>query len=344
MRRRRPRILVVDQSAEMSLGASYFRGFKERGHDAHLFVTGRWTGWENDPRWVRAARRVARPASELLLNLDLVRAVRTLVPDVVLVMKGPALSPVTLEALRAPGRSLVVYLPDDLRNPLNTTARMRGCLPLWDVVFTPRPFAREELLQDGARRVESLPFAYDPFLSRPPEEPLSEGDPLRRQITFVGATAPERVELLSGLVRRGLPVAVFGPRWGESSLDPALAACCTSRAVVGDELRRVFHGSGANLSLLRRANRDLHQMRTFEVPACGGLLLAERTEDHAAWFENGREALLFDGLDECAALCERLLGDPAWARSVAAAGHRRLLADGHAYADRAQRLLELLER
>ncbi len=337
-----PRILVVDQSAGISLGASFHRGLIERGRDAHLFVGGRWTGWEHDARWVRAARRLVRPAAETLLNLDLVRTTRRLSPDLVLVIKGPALHPMTVDAMRAPGRLLVAYHPDDLRNPLNTTPRMRACLTRWDALFTPRHFALAELCDMGVRHVEHLPFGYDPHLSHPPQRPLGADDPLRTRLSFVGAWAPERQELLEALVARGVPVKVFGARWEAVARTSTLRPQIENRPLTGEVLRQAFHGSAANLSLLRKANRDLHQMRTFEVPACGGLLLAERTEDHLRWFDEGREALFFETADECAEAGLKLLREPAWARAIAEAGRGRTLADGHSYAHRAEELLARL--
>ena len=70
------------------------------------------------------------------------------------------------------------------------------------------------------------------------------------------------------------------------------------RAVYGGELARVFGASKVSLSFLRRANRDLHTSRTFEIPACGGFQLSERTEEVLNFFEEGKEIECFSSLDE----------------------------------------------
>lgn len=330
------RIVVVDSEPSLSVGGALHRGLQALGHDATFFDVGRFMGGYVRGPWLRATRRALRPALKLGLNLALVTAVRQRRPDAVVVLKGWDLLAASVDAMRAPGRAVVVFHPDDLENPLNTNAEMLAALPRWDAVFTPRRFALDELRARGVTRAELLLFGYDPDVHHPALGAERFEPEISGKATFVGAWAPEREAFLEKLAPL-VPLTVYGTSW-DRLRTAALAPLVHAAPLFGDALNACFHESGANLSLLRKANRDLHQMRSFEVPACGGLLLAERTVDHQELFEEGVEALFFDGPDECAALAARCLADRPYRRRIAEAGHQRLLASGHTYRDRAARI------
>ena len=57
-------------------------------------------------------------------------------------------------------------------------------------------------------------------------------------------------------------------------------------------MARALGGSKLSLGFLRKKNRDLYTVRTFEIPACNGVLLAERTRAHEAIYKGGVEAAL----------------------------------------------------
>ena len=96
------------------------------------------------------------------------------------------------------------------------------------------------------------------------------------------------------------------------------------------------------LGLLSHANRDRHTSRSFEIPACGGFMLAERTAEHQHFFAEDREAVYFDTFDEMMDKIRYYLRDDAARTRIAAAGHRRCLESGYRYVDRARELLRRL--
>jgi spore maturation protein CgeB len=93
------------------------------------------------------------------------------------------------------------------------------------------------------------------------------------------------------------------------------------------------------LGLLHRANRDLHTSRSFEIPACGGFMLAERTAEHQEYFAEDREAVYFDTFDELMDKIRYYLRHDAARTRIAADGYRRCLHSGYRYVDRARELL-----
>jgi spore maturation protein CgeB len=97
---------------------------------------------------------------------------------------------------------------------------------------------------------------------------------------------------------------------GEGAYGPAYVAAI-QRSLIG-------------LGLLSKAKPDTFTTRSFEIPAAGRLLLAERTREHQLLFEEGVEAEFFDDVEELVTRARALLADPGRAMAMAAAGHRRV--------------------
>lgn len=99
---------------------------------------------------------------------------------------------------------------------------------------------------------------------------------------------------------------------------------------VRSEVRTGLRGGdyGRYLSRCRigwnRSIRGEMNLRGFEVPACGALLLMERSNlEVADFFAPGEECVLH-GDDDFEDVVQSLLGDPARLSRIAAAGHRRV--------------------
>ena len=90
-----------------------------------------------------------------------------------------------------------------------------------------------------------------------------------------------------------------------------------------DEYREGIWRSKINLSFLTHSNHDEFVHKSFEIAACEGFLLAERSPGHLARFVEDEEAVFFEGIDECVAKIRRYLPDEAARARIAAAGRRR---------------------
>ena len=99
-------------------------------------------------------------------------------------------------------------------------------------------------------------------------------------------------------------------------------------------------GAKIALGFLRKENRDQYTQRTFEIPACGGVLLAERTPQHLKWFREGVEAEFFDAdnPDELCGKVTELLANSGKRERMRAAGRTRVIEGGHTYRDRLDQL------
>jgi hypothetical protein len=172
--------------------------------------------------------------------------------------QGPAwllatgLAPLTAETLdevRGQGTACLNYLTDDPGNPRHRTPWFLRALPHYDRVFSPRQSNLAELRTAGCPTVAYLPFAYHPELHRP-EEP--DGEEERRRLAsdvlLVGWADPDRVPVITQLIRAGLEVALYGGHCGAARPPrPSAARACPPARRLPQGMAR---GSGAPAILM----------------------------------------------------------------------------------------------
>jgi spore maturation protein CgeB len=71
------------------------------------------------------------------------------------------------------------------------------------------------------------------------------------------------------------------------------------------------------------AARDETTTRTYEIPACGGFMLHERSPELQGLFEEDKEVACFASGRELAEKIEYYLAHPEERKAIAAAGHAR---------------------
>jgi spore maturation protein CgeB len=255
----------------------------------------------------------------------------------VLVVKGPHVRPRVLRRLKQMGAVLVNFSTDDPFNPVVKFPYLREAIREYDIYATPRTANVAQLLAHGARKTQLVPFAYKPSLHfvDPADAPgVDDGCDL----LFIGGADSDRVPFFRRIVELwpDVRLSLYGNYWNR---DPLLARFWRGFAH-GDVYRTATRRARFAINLVRRANRDGHVMRTFEVPACGGCMLAERTEDHARFFDEGRDALFFDTPESLVGQARALADDGPRRAGIAMSGHRRVVRDGHTYGNRLQAILQ----
>lgn len=317
---------------------------EELGHDVTgVDTTAPNRQWE---RWlpIRILRRLGYPLDLARANRQIRSHIEGAAFDVVWVDKGLTISPKTLRAIRrrCPDCWLVSYSPDDMLNPRNQSKRYLASLPLYDLHVTPKSYNVPELAELGARDVLFVAKGYDPNTHRPISLTAKEKAFWGTNVGFVGAFEEARYQMMLALAEAGLRVVVRGPGW-EPYIGRHPNLVVKPGWVLGDDYARAICATKVNLCFLRKANRDLHTARSIEIPACGGFMLGERTEEHLALFEEGKEAEFFGDKEELIAKARYYLDDGEQRRTIAAAGRARCLLSGYSNQERLGAVLKYLK-
>jgi spore maturation protein CgeB len=81
-------------------------------------------------------------------------------------------------------------------------------------------------------------------------------------------------------------------------------------------------------------------MRSLELPAMGGCMVVEDTDEHRSLFgPEGEAVLYYAGTDEMLRKVRWLKADPALAVRLGQAAHRLITSGKHTYADRLRSML-----
>ena len=117
------------------------------------------------------------------------------------------------------------------------------------------------------------------------------------EAVFVGHYEPDdRVACLQALVDAGVRVKLFGgTTWTPQVLGPLAQYFGKVEAVLGLEYAKALCGAQMCLCFISKLNRDTYTTRCFEIPACGRLMLSERTADLPRLFQEDQEAVCSRG-------------------------------------------------
>lgn len=334
------RLMMLIGTEPNSLGSCLARGLNDSNCHLQLLdvPTGRPTLYE------RATRRLIPWCGFNDFNKILFAEVAARRPDVLWIFKGMEVYKSTLRALRQQGIILVNYNADHPFNHFSRgsgNANVRGCIPEYDLHLTySRRIARELIDYDNRLRVAVVPFGHD--VSDTLYERISSEDEVLRAC-FLGNPDSHRASNIKTLLRAGVPVDVYGHCWSQF-LNPS-PLLRLHNAVLGEDMLRVLRRYRVQLNFFRPHNAESHNMRSFEVPACGGIMLAEDSVEHRAFFESDREAFYFRSPEEMINSARSILAISAnEAKVIRFAARRRSVMSDYSYRNRAHVAFSEIEK
>lgn len=257
--------------------------------------------------YLRVEGRIRRALQHRLLdgpdvrrfNQDLLRFVReNRNVDVVWIDKGRWLFYSTLLEIKRLTNAILVHYTPDPAFTVHTSRHFMQSLPLYDLCITTKRYELESYRRHGAREVI---FTLQGIDSRFEEcEPCGDLNSEERQgAVFIGHCEPHYVRTLSALAENGVPLRIWGGGWEKLKKGTSpLRDCIQGGPVLGMSYPIALSQGEIGIGLLSKYSPDAFTTRTFEMPAAGLLLLAERTDEHLSLFEEGVEADFYSNTDE----------------------------------------------
>jgi len=317
------KVLIVGQNLDLGTTEEvYGRQFSVIGSQVQYFT---WT--ETLPKLTsvslinKLVNRFAWKSLAKKANSKLVNIAQKFKPTLTFVVSPLLLHPDSILALQEYGPVFVFYTDNPLdSHHTHTNSWEKGRLCLWDAALIWNPELVDKLHKNGVKRAFFHQFCADTQYHFPQRQNLPEYD-----IAFIGNwdTSKKREKYLKTVADYNL--GLWGSDyWNVRCREPSLRGISQGMCSYQD-IPKFLGTAKMALNILRPQNEGGHNIRTYEIPATGTLMLSERSETLLNLFIEDREAVYFSSPEELREKVKYLMENQQLRESIAKAGYQKAL-------------------
>ena len=268
------------------------------------------------------------------INYLFKKSVEDFQPDVVWVFKGMEIFPSSLKWVKSKKLKLINYNPDSpfiFSGSGSGNKNITKSIALYDFHFTYNLSVKKQIEEEYRIKTFFLPFGFD--VSEETYNVCCQENEIEKAC-FVGNPDKQRAEFLNALAELGVEFDVYGANWKKFIRHKNVTIY--PPVIYGDEFWKTLRKYRVQLNLMRLHNLDSHNMRSFEIPGIGGIMLAQDTTEHRMFFENEKEIFLFSDVVTCGQQIAKIISlSKQHANQIREAARNRSLNSGYNYKYRA---------
>lgn len=275
------------------------------------------------------------------INNQVVLKVDEIKPDIIWIFKGMEIFPDTLLNWKKQGIKLINYNPD---NPFIFSGRGSGnsnitkAISFYDIHFTYSQEIKNQIEQLYGIETHILPFGF--FLENGLYESFLEIEEVKK-VCFLGNPDKYRARFIKELAHFGLEIDVYGHNWSKFINHKNVII---HTAVYEAEMWTVLRKYRVQLNYMRPHNLDSHNMRSFEIPAIGGIQVAPYTPDHKIYFDENENIFLYNNVRHCYNICNQLIEmDEKEVQKIRLSARDKSINSKYSYFDRAEDVFKILK-
>ncbi|MBS1680690.1 MAG: glycosyltransferase [Bacteroidetes bacterium] len=243
-----------------------------------------------------------------------VNQVKHFKPDAVLILKGMEISKRSLSEVQKLNVKLVNY---NLDHPFTHFSKGTGnrfveeAIPYYDLHISYSSIIAQQLHEHYGVRTAVLPFGYQ--LTDQQFEKIIQNEPSEiNEVCFVGNPDELRITAFKELMKSKIKVNLYGFGWEKSFEESEWVTIHKPRkggSFWADPLEfwKVIRQYRVQLNFFRPHNEGSHNLRTFEVPSVGGILLTPDSGEQRQFFEGDSEIFFYSDITDMINQCRRLL-------------------------------------
>lgn len=260
--------------------------------------------------------------------------------DAVWIDKGIWIYPETLVALRDNSRlRFAIHYTPDPQIIYHQSRHFFGCIPHYDLLVTTKPYEVDGYRSKGAREILLTLQGFNARFAPVSPSPAVKAE-LTSDVCFIGRCERHYAQRIKAARTGGAKIKVWGPRWPRyARFNTWACVVVQGEGIWGERYPLALASSKIALGLLSKLIPETTTTRTFEIPATGTFLLAERNDDHLSLFEEGKEAEFFASEEE---LCDKIrfyLANDGTRERIARAGRDRCVNSGYSDEHQLRRVL-----
>ena len=316
------KVLVIGPLNEGALAESYARAFERLGMEVVRFDSERAFMQASRFTGNRVLRRALRSSLWNAVNREASEVAQRVQPALIFALKCTFFHPETIRQIRkSTGAPFVNHYPDHpyigIRwDPREASAQRRDLIEVfreYSILWMWEKSLVARLRDDGVES-QYLPFAVDPELvyaqqvaGKPAEEGIScELCGCVHDVAFIATYTRYRCNEVAAIRRH--KVAIWGNNWPRK-WRAAGAQHRVHAPVWGKAFGGICARAQVSLNVLNAENLGGPNMRTFEVPASGGVMLARYSPAQDEFFPEGEAAVYYRLPSEIDDKLEMLLRD-----------------------------------
>lgn len=261
--------------------------------------------------------------------------------DVIVVFKGINILPSTLKKIKRNGIYIVNY---NLDHPFYFAGRGSGNKNVTNgFKYYNLHISYSYKIIDEIKKQSEIPYSYLPFGYEFNSDLFDKSNKYKEinRACFIGNPDKNRARLLSHLLNNNIKIDVYGNNW-KSWLKHENLNCYPP--IYGDDFWIKTKQYRVQLNIFRKHNIGSHNMRSFEVPAIGGILLTPFSEEQNGFFIEDKEVVFYKTEEECVSKVHEIL---QWSNDRAIlfrkSARERSVISGYSYKHRAFDLYNILK-
>lgn len=276
----------------------------------------------------------------LKVNLLLLYKIKKEKPDVVIIWIGTQIFPITLSLLKKSNIKVVSYVHDDpFSHTVNINLKsfykyywkfyLKG-IKHYDLNLYSKEMNVLDSYNYHSKNSQVFRQYYVPEFHKKIHLDKNELLKFKCEVAFAGHYENDgRLEMIKYIVDKGVSFNLYGDEsWNFEDFTKWPSNFKKLNRVSGYEYTKALNGANICLCFMSKLNRDQYTTRCFEIPSCGSILLAERTEELSKLFVEGEHAFYFESKEELLAQVKMILNDSKLRKKIKEKSKQRLNENG----------------
>lgn len=338
------KILAIGPNWRGSISGSFFNGFSKLGHDVKVIETDTYFyNYSIPERVYMKLTKMPLKSKFQEFNRKIEMSIASYQPDILFVIKGLWVSEKVIQYAKVRNiRTIHLHTDSMFEDQYHTSPILNTAITSYDCVITTKQPEIKKYNQLGCNHVRLTKFAYDPDIHRPVALAKQELETFQTDVAFVGRMESPRAESLERIAQENYNMKVWGTKWDKLPKNYRLNQHCQGRPIFCEDMSKVFQGAKISVGFLTSLSSDQHTGRTFEIPACRGFFLGERTDEHMDIFKEGVEADFFSSTEELLEKTAFYTKNENAREQIVQKGYEKVIQMNETYESRVQGILDFM--